>query len=718
MKKTLCFFVISANCTIFAIGSHISPRFFCFMKRNLFLIICTFLLLAMHASARRLSSKDDFRDSVMTRIFNYASLHKPEMEEDTISSYAYTKFQMRTNHRNFTLAMVPTMYAVAHAGGREFMGEYYSKFSRNKDNKVVSKRMLNVSTIPHRRNTMPSVLNYLTPTIYNESLFQGNILSPYHRSNRKYYIYSITPLPFGKAQIYVYPRFKNTQLVNSMAIVDYRTGRINLVDFEGEYDMTHFYITVVMDKEDSRHTVFAKKCDLRANFKFMGNQITAKYTTVYGLPKILEDTLINVADTALMAKVRPIPLNEEEKSIIKKYYDKKNERDSIAKSTAPKRNFAKDILWDVIGDNVLNRVKSNFGKEDKGYFRINPILNPLYMGYSHRKGFVYKFDIRGSYSFNEDLQLALRFRAGYSFKRRQFYFTIPATFNYNKKHDGFLEIVFGNGNRINSNVVARRILEISEGKDSLIHFPQGDYTDFKDNYMRVVNHWMITRRFGFEIGWVAHSRRAVNPSFYEAYDFPSSYRSVAPAFALEWHPMGKRGPVIKADYERSYNHFFGSNISYERMEFDAQGIINATRRRSFSLRGGVGFYTQKGDHWYFVDYTNFRDNNIPGGWNDDWSGEFELLNSGWYNASDYYVRSNATYEAPALFAAWLPWAGRFIEKERIYVNALMVRKLHPYTEWGYGFTTRLLSIGMFAAFKNNKFDGVGCRFGFELFRNW
>lgn len=690
---------------------------FLFMNKRLLAIICTFLLMSMQAIARRASSKDDFRDSVMQRIFAYASTHKLANNSDT-SFYAYTKFQMRTNHRNFTLAMVPSMYVVARTAGREFIGEYYSKIKINKKQEVTSKRLLNISTIPHRRNTMPSVLNYLTPNVYNETLFQDNILSPYHRSNKKYYIYSITPLPFGKAQIYVYPRFKNTQLVNSMAIVDYRSGRINLVDFDGEYDMTHFYITVNMNKEDAQRSMYAKKCDLRANFKFMGNQITARYTTVYELPKVIEDTLENAADTALMAKVRPISLNEEEKAIFDNFYKKKNEKDSLSQINNPKKNFVKDFLWDIVGDNVLNRVKQSFGKQNKGYLRINPILNPLYMGYSHRKGFVYKFDIRGSYSFNEDIQLALRLRAGYSFKKHQFYFTIPATFNYNKKHDGYLEVIFGNGNRINSNVVARRVLEISEDKDSLIKFPHGDYTDFKDNYMRVTNHWMITSRFGFELGWVSHTRKAVNPSFYETNNFPSSYRSVAPAFALEWHPIGRRGPVLKADYERSYNNFCGSNISYERMEFDIQGIINSTRRRSLSLRGGAGFYTQKGDHWYFVDYTNFRDNNIPGGWNDDWSGEFEMLNSSWYNASDYYVRSNATFETPALFAAWLPLAGRYIEKERVYVNALMVRKLHPYTEWGYGFTTRLMSIGIFTAFKNTKFDGIGCRFGFELFRNW
>lgn len=90
------------------------------------------------------------------------------------------------------------------------------------------------------------------------------------------------------------------------------------------------------------------------------------------------------------------------------------------------------MLWDIVGDNVLNRIKQNFGKQNQGYLRINPILNPLYMGYSERKGFVYKFDVRGSYSFSDDVQFALRFKAGYAFKQHRFYFSIPATLNYNK----------------------------------------------------------------------------------------------------------------------------------------------------------------------------------------------------------------------------------------------------------------------------------------------
>ena len=71
-----------------------------------------------------------------------------------------------------------------------------------------------------------------------------------------------------------------------------------------------------------------------------------------------------------------------------------------------------------------------------------------------------------------------------------------------------------------------------------------------------------------------------------------------------------------------------------------------------------------------------------------------------------------------IFASWVPLVGRFVEAERFYVNALLVEKLHPYTEWGYGFSTRLFSIGVFASFKNARFYGVGCKFDFELFRNW
>ena len=82
------------------------------------------------------------------------------------------------------------------------------------------------------------------------------------------------------------------------------------------------------------------------------------------------------------------------------------------------------------------------------------------------------------------------------------------------------------------------------------------------------------------------------------------------------------------------------------------------------------------------------------------------------------MRTNFTYETPLLVASWLPYVGHYIEMERIYVSALAVKELHPYFELGYGFTTRLFTIGAFVSNRNWKFNGFGLKFGFELFRHW
>jgi hypothetical protein len=39
-------------------------------------------------------------------------------------------------------------------------------------------------------------------------------------------------------------------------------------------------------------------------------------------------------------------------------------------------------------------------------------------------------------------------------------------------------------------------------------------------------------------------------------------------------------------------------------------------------------------------------------------------------------------------------------------------------EYGYGFTCRLFSMGVFVATNNWKYSGIGFQFGFELFSRW
>ena len=89
------------------------------------------------------------------------------------------------------------------------------------------------------------------------------------------------------------------------------------------------------------------------------------------------------------------------------------------------------------------------------------------MGYSESKGVVYKFKINGQYAFNDNIQLSAGIKGGYSFRQHRFYYNIPVRFNYNTRHEGYLQLEIGNGNRINTNKLARQALGYMDPKDSI-----------------------------------------------------------------------------------------------------------------------------------------------------------------------------------------------------------------------------------------------------------
>jgi hypothetical protein len=139
--------------------------------------------------------------------------------------------------------------------------------------------------------------------------------------------------------------------------------------------------------------------------------------------------------------------------------------------------------------------------------------------------------------------------------------------------------------------------------------------------------------------------------------------------------------------------------------------------RILNLRAGAGFYSHRTTD-FFADYTNFRDNNLATGWEDDWSGQFQLVDSRWYNSSEYYLRGHLSYDSPLLMLSWMPWIGRIVETERIYLSAMSIEHTRPYFEIGYGFKTRYLSTAFFASFLNTQYQKFGCKFTLELFRRW
>lgn len=665
------------------------------------------------AQGRAEHSRAAADSSIVSRVSHYGASLADVL--DDVHTNMYTRYYFKTEQRNPSLMAIPTMYYISQ-GQREHAGEAYNKiFIRGRSLANVSTQV-SVSTIRRNRNAMPILVKYLMPNIYGVTMVDNQILSPLNSSNTKLYRYTVTYLTAGRVEIVFRPRRYNTQLVSGSAIADRATGRVIRMKFNGEYDMIHFSVDATMGSQGLR-SLLPKTCDIDAQFHFMGNKIAAEYHAAYDNPVDLPDSISNSHDMELMNEMRPTPLPDNIHRLYSERFSAQKDTVAAADTVAlqrQRRSWNK-VLWHAVGDNLIGRIKGNFGSTNQGAFKISPILNPLSIGYSRRKGLTYKLRIRGSYKFSDNSDIYLNFKGGYSFKQKQIYYSIPLRYTYNRRKNGYIEVEIGNGNHITNSSIVEQVKH--ERLDS-IDWDKMKLEYFKDAYLKATFNYDISPKWGVQPGVVFHRRTAIDTRGFDLANRPVRYYSFAPSLEVQYRPNGWTGPILTADYERGVKGVWNSDMTYERFEFDASWRKPLHSLRALSLRAGCGFYTSRSNNTYFLDYTNFRDENIPGGWNDDWTGEFQLLNSNWYNASEYYVRTNITYESPLMLLSRIPFVGRLIEMERIYVNTLYVEHLKPYMEWGYGFTNRYFSLGAFMATSNHKFEGVGCRFSFELFRDW
>ena len=651
-------------------------------------------------------SRDRSIDSLLLfRVWNYTQNH--QQSTDGIEKNVYMSYTFQTKRRNPTLFLIPTMYSIA-KGAREYVGEAYYKMRFHDAFRYDLHRQVLCGTIPHNRTVMPNIFQYMTPDLYNETLYGDKILSPFHYSNRFFYKYLIIPVNNNLFIVRFRPRTNNTQMIRGRAFVDFETGRINSVFYEAEFDMVSFNVMAQMNVT-TEDVVLPERCTTKITFKFMGNNITTTCRAIYNCPTTLPDSLDNVEDREMMNRLRPTTLNATESEIYRRYDDaiemarhEEEQRDSIEES----RRKLTDIFWDNIGYNLINSTHANSGPVS---MRISPLLNPLYFSYSQSRGLAYKLNFGLNYSFNHHRYLTLNPQFGYNFKQQRFYYTAPLRMTYNPKRNGYAEITWANGNRTNH---ASLVDDIQEKKGKEYPVPE-----FKDELFQMVNNVEMFDWVEIKTGLVYHRRVSTSRRSMLDIGFPDEYRSFAPMLSLHFKPWQELGPTLTVNYERSILGVFQSNLDYERWELDAVYKQKMVSNRQINYRAGTGFYTQRGSD-YFVDYNNFRDNNMATGWDDDWSGQFQLLDSRWYNESNYYLRAHTTFESPMLALTWVPWIGHFIEMERVYLSALSIAHTRPYFELGYGFSTRYLSTGFFASFLGTKPEGFGCKFTIELFRRW
>lgn len=646
---------------------------------------------------------------VLERMFCYRRNFACEIEDTTTN--IYLKLAIKTNRRNFTMMCVPTLFHVAY-GDRDYITENYGKVKFKDIRNYDLKHQIYVSTIRHRSSSTMTVLRkYIVPDVYGIAMFEDQVLSPFNRANRVYYRYTISEVTQDTHLITFKPRSNNTQLVKGYAIVNSHSGRLNYARFQGEYDMLNFDIQTYFDEiQDDRLAILPRKCVVNTTFKFLGNDLRSNYTALFGCDTNLPDSIERSADMKLLSDIRPIPLDSVETDIYRKFFSSFEKPDTVATDNKKKKSNIGKIAWDILEDNMLSSIR---GENDKGYFKLSPIINPEYITYSNSRGVAYKITLGAQYNFNEKRKLSFNSRTGYNFKIKQFYFDNRLHFDFNPKRNGWLELQMANGNRINNSSVLDLLNE--QHRDT-VDFSKLNLDYFNDNHYELSCNIAVTDEFEVMPSIIYHHRTAVNKNAMVQTGQPTEYNGFASSLTLKYQPF-KSWPMFSLNYERCLNDVFGSNMEYERWELDASYRRRYSSLKRFNARLGGGFYTNKSTT-YFIDYNNFHEDYLPGGWDDDWSGEFQLLNSRWYNASNYYLRMNVSYDSPLLLISRLPFAGRIFEAERLYFSFAQLEKTRAYYEVGYGFKTRFISLAFFGSFLNADFVRFGTKFSFELFRKW
>lgn len=622
------------------------------------------------------------------------------MESDTTGAVAdlYVKWRLETLSSNFLLPFIPSLGAIK--DGDEEFNERYSNVrlvGTSLEETIVAEE----GTLPHHKGVFPTMVQFFVPDAYSKTLFRGNVLSPFNRSNRKYYKYSSLPLSDSSSVLSFKPRVANTQLVSGSAVVHNATGRLVRAEVRGDYDMMDY--NVRMEMGGGRYPL---RSDIDVDFKLLGNKVSSEITS-----SLLPSTGLCGERVLQMDSLRPFPLTDEEKGLCGRSANagEEDRRDSCG------RKNPGSLAWKEVGNRLFNSFKTNLGTKDEFSFKASPLLNPSYLSYSHRKGISYRMDLNGRYVISDNSDLNFKTRFGYMFNKRQFYFDLPFTLTYNERRHGSVGLTVGNGNRIRNSSVKEQLI-LMEQFFPMLKEPEFDH--YTDMYAKANTTFDITDRLSANFCIAFHQRSPVKKEIYKTIGQPTAYRTFSPMLELKYRPLKDRGPIFTLDYERGVEGVLGSGIEYDIFESDAEWLVPLAPLSSLSMRLGGGFYASKSDGIYFLDFSNFRDNNLPGGWNDDWSGEFQLLDPVLYNVSNYYLRSNLTFEHPMLLASYIPWGGKFIETERIYINAMVVERIRPYTEFGYGFTNRFFSTGIYASFKNWKFERIGFRFTLEIFSKW
>ncbi len=637
---------------------------------------------------------------------------------DSVKSSAYLKYNVNVLKRNLTMFFVPKVDVLI-SGTRRTLGESINKVTFYEGDKTDSKVLLNSYTLSRSgARNVPSLINYLTPYIYNRTIFKSYIFSPFHRTNRSLYRYKLKMLG-SWAELSFKPKIKNPQLIKGKALINPANGQVLTTTFKCDFRMYKLQFNIQMNdgtepladpNGEAVAALLPKRCNIEAYMRFLWNKIDIKYENTYEPDINLPDTISNTRDHKTMSQLRPYPLTEEEEELYQKYDSlQQKQRQEAQEMAGKKKKLTMKRIWNDYGKQLFRTHTAELGNAD---LRLNPLIDPMQLLHSSTKGFIYRIKTRAVVRLGENAALTFAPNGAYNFRRKRCYYELPLSWEFNTQKNAHIQMNMYNTDPISNTGIKYEVKKVKD-KDA-IEFDSLNLEYYHN--MRLV--------FDFQYSFRPWNQFNVGANFYRRSPMHKGYvnkegkiEKTNFTFApfVEWtQRLWEKGPTLNINYEQGIMNVMGSTNSYGKQETDITWKLPLKKLRTVSLRLGGGCYIFNNRN-RFLDFNKFRDNNLQDTWNDKWTSDFQLIDRRWYNASDFYIRNNVTYESPLMLASWLPVVGRHVRMERVYVNNLVVEDFHPYTELGYGFATKAFSFAAYTSFMNGKYNSIGCRFSLEFY---
>ncbi len=677
-------------------------------------------------------------DSIMARVYRLADSigSRPLSFRSTV----YVRHTRQTHRRNVLTRLMPGMHRIRR-GRHQYLNERCFRFDYRPDRLIDAKEVAQCGTMPRIPTADALYAGHYTLSIYAPNLFTDRILSPFHRRTRPYYHFALrmrrTENGRPIAVVAIRPHLSNAQLVSGEADIDERSGRVVRFALRYAYGWSSYHISAEMGT-DGATVALPRRLTLASRLSVMGNSVDDALETVSTYDTTPPPPLPADKPTPRHDLTAQSYLRTDTTGVIRsrQWFDAHRPYPLLPHQEAAYRTDSPAMPADSMPASIASTEALLFdshrlrmGRHTE--MRLPAIITPSMVQWSGSKGLSLQTRLSLTCTLPHRRSLTVVPRLAYNFKERQLYWRLPATLTLSPRMDTRLTLEVSGGDKMYNSAQAdevRRHLETSSHYDTLRYiFDHFGFHYYRDNRLSLALSLTPLPGLTLQPGLRLHHRTLMGWNFISAATgMHRRLGSIAPRLRVEWTPgqyyywhngrripLYSRWPTFMADAERGLATV-NAPTGYTRFEGGATYRLPLFALRSLFFRVGGGIYTQRGQHC-FLDYDYFRHSYLPSGWNDELSGQFQLLDSRWYNEARSYVLATTAYESPMLLVSRLPFLTRFVRTERLYVNLLHLSTLGYYTECGYGISTPLLDAGAFVAFAGSRQSGLGVKFVFHLF---